>query len=84
MVQPVSMTTLNFDGKSEKFELFEDLHHLMVKMQLYLTETRKMDDSYPLSRKIALQTFRNIDSANRQTIENSLAGFRRQYVTSEF
>ena len=25
MVRPVSTTTLSFDGKSEKFELFEDL-----------------------------------------------------------
>ena len=27
MVRPVSTTTLTFDGKSEKFELFEDLSH---------------------------------------------------------
>ena len=32
MVRPVSTTTLTFDGKSEKFELFEDLFHTMIKM----------------------------------------------------
>ena len=32
MVPPVSTTTLTFDGKSEKFELFEDLFHTMIKM----------------------------------------------------
>ena len=30
MVRPVSTTTLTFDGKSEKFELFEDLFHTMI------------------------------------------------------
>ena len=32
MVRPVSTTTLTFDGKSEKFELFEDLFHTRIKM----------------------------------------------------
>ena len=32
MVRPVSTTTLTFDGKSEKFELFEDLFHTMIKI----------------------------------------------------
>ena len=41
MVRPVSTTTLTFDGKSEKFELFEDLFHTMVKMQPDMTETIK-------------------------------------------
>ena len=31
MVRPVSTTTLTFDGKSEKFKLFEDLFHTMIK-----------------------------------------------------
>ena len=33
LVLPVSTNTLTFDGKSEKFELFEDLFHKMNKMQ---------------------------------------------------
>ena len=41
MVRPVSTTTLTFDGKSEKFELFEDLFHTMIKMQPDMTETMK-------------------------------------------
>ena len=39
MVRPVSTTTLTFDGKSEKVELFEDLFHTMIKMQPDMTET---------------------------------------------
>ena len=83
MVRPVSTTTLTFDGKSEKFELFEDLFHTMIKMQPELTETMKINHFHSLLRKNALQTFRNINSANRQTLEDVLAVFRRKYVKPE-
>ena len=83
MVRPVNTTTLTFDGKSEKFELFEDLFHTMIKMQPDMTETMKINHFHSLLRKNALQTFRNINSANRQTLEDILAIFRRQYVKPE-
>ena len=83
MVRPVSTTTLTFDGKSEKFELFEDLFHTMMKMQPEMTETMKINHFHSLLRKNALQTFRNINSANRQTLEDVLAVFRRKYVKPE-
>ena len=76
MVRPVSSTTLTFDGKSEKFELF-------FKMQPDLTETMKINHFHSLLRKNALQTFRNINTANRQTLEEILAVFRRKYVKPE-
>ena len=41
MVRPVSTTTLTFDGKSEMFELFEDLFHTMIKMQPDHDESNK-------------------------------------------
>ena len=83
MVRPVSTTTLTFDGKSEKFELFEDLFHTMIKMQPDMTEAMKVNHFHSLLRKNALQTFRNINSANRQTLEDVLAVFRRKYVKPE-
>ena len=83
MVRTVSTTTLTFDGKSEQFELFEDLFHTMIKMQPDMTETMKINHFHSLLRKIALQTFRNINSANRQTLEDILAVFRRKYVKPE-
>ena len=83
MVRPVNTTTLTFDGKSEKFELFEDLFHTMIKMQPDMTETMKINHFHSLLRKNALQTFRNINSANRQTLEDILAIFRRKYVKPE-
>ena len=75
MVRPVSTTTLTFDDKSEKFELFEDLFHTMIKMQPDMTETMKINHFLSLLRKNALQTFGNINTANRQTLEDILAVF---------
>ena len=83
MVRPVSTTTLTFDGNSEKLELSEDLFHTMIKMQPDMTETIKINPFHSLLRKNALQTFRNITSANRQTLEDILAIFRRKYVKPE-
>ena len=83
MVRPVSTTPLTFDGKSEKFELFEDLFHTMIKMQPAMTEMMEINHFHSLLRKNALQTFRNINSTNRQTLEDILAVVRRNYVTPE-
>ena len=83
MVRPVSTTTLTFDSKSEKFELFEDLFHTIMKMQPDMTETMKINHFHSLLRKNALQTFLNINTANRQTLEDILAVFRRKYVNPE-
>ena len=80
MVRPVSRTTLTFDGKSEKFEQFADLFHTMIKMQPDMLESMKINPFHSLLRKNALQTFRNSNLANRQTLEGILAAFRRNYV----
>ena len=82
-VRPVSSTTVTFDEKSEKFELFEDLFHTMIKMQPEMTEAMKINHFHSLLRKNALQTFRNINSTNKQTLEDILAIFRRKYVKPE-
>ena len=74
-IRPVNSNTMTFDGKSEKFELFEDLFHTMIKMQPEVTALPE--------RKNALQTFRNINSTNRQTLEDVLVIFRRKYVKPE-
>ena len=74
---------MTFDGKNEKFELFEDLFHTMIKMQPTMTEQMKDNHFHSLLRKGALQTFRNINSINRQTLEDVLVIFRRKYVKPE-
>ena len=37
-IRPVTTTPMTFDGKSEKFEFFEDLYHTMIKMLPAVTE----------------------------------------------
>ena len=43
ILKPVSTNTLVFDGKNDKFELFEDLFHTMLKMQPEMTEAMKIN-----------------------------------------
>ena len=77
MVRLVNKTTLTFDAKSEKVDFFEDLFHTMIKMQPDMTEAIKIHHFHSLLRKNALQTFRKLNTANRQTLEGILAVFRQ-------
>ena len=82
-IQPVQTTPMTFDGKGENIELSEDLFHTMIKMQPAMTEQMKINHFHSLLRRGALQTFRNINSTNRQTLEDVLVIFRRKYVKPE-
>ena len=66
MLKPVSTNTLICDGKNEKFELFENLFHTMLKMQPEMTETMKNNNFHAHSQKEALQLFRNISATNKK------------------
>ena len=84
MLKPVSTNTLIFDGKIEKFELFEDLIHTMLKMQPEMTEAMKINIFHAhLHYKQALQTFRNKSASNKKTPDDVLIVFRRKYVKPE-
>ena len=67
---PKSLTTTmpTFDGKSEKFELFEDLFQTSWKNHNQLTEEDKINYFHSLMRGDALQMFKNISSANRKNL----------------
>ena len=80
LLKPVSASAFYFDGKNEKFELFEDLFHTMLKMQPDMTEAMKVNHFHSHLRKEALQTFKNIQSTSRTTLEDVLVIFRRKYV----
>ena len=82
-IRPVNSNTMTLDRKSEKFELFEDLFHTMIKMQTEMSEQMKINHFQSLLRKGALQTFRNISTANGQTLEDVLVVFGRKYVKPE-
>ena len=83
MLEPVSTNTLIFDGKNEKFELFEDLFHTMLKVQPEMTEAMKINQFHAHLRKEAIQTFRNISALNKKTLDDVLIVFRRKYVKPE-
>ena len=57
----------SFDGKSEKFELLEDIFPTSLKVYGQLTEDDRMNYFHALMRGDALQTFKNI---NRTTRDN--------------
>ena len=79
---PKSLTTTmpTFDGKSEKFELFEDLFKTSLKIHNQLTEEDKINYFHSLMRGDALQAFKNITSPNRENLGEILTVFRRKYV----
>ena len=79
---PKSLTTTmpTFDGKSEKIELFEDLFQTSLKIHNQLTEEDKICYFQSLMRGDALQTFKDIDSPNRENLTEILTVFRRKYV----
>ena len=69
-----------FDGKSEKFELFEDLLQTSLKIHNQLTQEDKINYFHSLMRGDALGTFKNITSPNRENLGEILTVFRRMYV----
>ena len=79
---PKSLTTTmpTFDGKSEKFELFEDLFQTSLKIHNHLTEEDRINYFHSLMRGDALQTFKNINGPTRENLGEILAVFRRKYV----
>ena len=83
MLKPVSTNTLIIDCKNEKFELFENLFHTMLKMQPEMTEAMKINHFYAHLRKEALQTFRNISALNKKILDDVVFVFRRKYIKPE-
>ena len=82
---PKSLTTMmpKFDGKSEKFELFEDLFQTSLKIHNQLTEADRINYFHSLMRGDALQTFKNINGPTRENLGEIMAVFRRKYVKTQ-
>ena len=80
MPKILTTTVPTFDGKSEKFELFEDLFPTSLKIHNQLTQEDKINYFHSLMRGDALQTFKNITSPNRENLGEILTVFRRKYV----
>ena len=68
-----------FDGKSEKFEFFEDLFRNNIKMYPHLTERQKINYFYSLLRGNALQAYCNLDDAKKDNLEEVITAFKRRF-----
>ena len=79
---PKSLTTTmpTFDGKSDKFELFEDFLQKSLKIHNQLTEEDRIKYFLSLMKGDALQTFKNDNIPTRESLGEPLAVFRRTYV----
>ena len=79
---PKSITTTmpTFDGKSEKFELFEDLFQTSLEIHNQLTQEDKINYFLSLMRGDALQTFINNIIPNRENLGEILTVLPRKYV----
>ena len=79
---PKSLTTTmpTFDGKTEKFELFEYLFQTSLKIHIQLTEDDRVNYFHSLMTGDALQTFKNINGPIRKNSGEILPVFRKRYV----
>ena len=68
-----------FDGKSEKFELFEDLFRNIIKMYPHLTEIQKINYFHSLLRGNALQAYCNLDDTKKDNLDEVITAFKRRF-----
>ena len=68
-----------FDGKSEKFELFEDLFRNNIKMYPHLTEIQKINYFHSLLRGNALQAYCNLYDTKKDNLEEVITAFKRRF-----
>ena len=77
MPKALTASLATFDGKSEKFELFEDLVRKIIKMYPHLTELQKKFHS--LLRGDALQAFCNIEDSKKDSLDEIMTIFKRRF-----
>ena len=68
-----------FDGKSEKFEFFEDLFRNNIKTYPHLTEIQKTNYFYSLLRGDALQAFCNNVDTKKDSLDEIMTIFKRRF-----
>ena len=80
LLKSLTTTMPTFDGKSEKFQLFEDLFQTSLIIHNRLTEEDRINYFHSLMRGDALQTFKNINGPTRENLGEILAVFRRKHL----
>ena len=79
MPKALTASLPTFDGKSEKFKLFEDLFRNNIKMYPHLTENQKINYFHSLLRGDALQAFCNIEDTKKDSLDEIMTTFKRRF-----
>ena len=79
MPKALTASLPTFDGKSETFELFEDLFRNNIKMYPHLTELQKINYFRSLLRGDALQAFCNIEDSEKDSLDEIMTIFKRRF-----
>ena len=79
MPKALTASLPTFDGKLEKFELFEDLFRNNIKMYPHLTEIQKINYFHSLLRGDALKAFRNIEDSRKDSLDEIMMIFKRRF-----
>ena len=79
---PKSLTKMmpTIDGKSKKFQLFQNLFQTSLKSHNQLTEEDRIDYFHSFMTEDALQTFKNLNGPTRENLGEFLEVFRRKYL----
>ena len=79
---PKSLTTKmhTFDGKSEEFELFEDLFQMSLKIHNQLTEDDRINYFHSLMRGMRYKPSKTLMTQPERILEEIITVFRRKYV----
>ena len=77
---PKSLTTTmpTFDGKSEKFDLFEDFFQTRLRIHNQLTEGDRINNFHSPMKGNALRTFKNNNGPTQENLVKVLAVSRRK------
>ena len=68
-----------FDGKSEKFELFDGLFRNNIKMYPHLTEIQKINYFHSLLGGNALQAYCKLEDAKKDNLEEVITAIKRRF-----
>ena len=79
MPKALTASLPTFDGKSDKFEHFEDLFRNNIKMYPHLTKPQKINYFHSLLRGDALQAFCNIEDSKKDSLDDIMTIFKRRF-----
>ena len=79
MPKALTASLPTFDGKSDKFEHFEDLFRNIIKMYPHLTKPQKINYFHSLLRGDALQAFCNIEDSKKDSLDDIMTIFKRRF-----